>query len=82
MGDSGDSEDSGDSGSSSANRTLVPRELLRPVRNNLLDPILLLPPASARSRRVAKGVCKGVAGVVEICANARARAVRLDGEGR
>jgi hypothetical protein len=34
----------------------------------------------ARRSRLAKGVRKGVAGVVDICASARARAARLEGD--
>lgn len=42
-----------------------------------MDKAVVVP---ARSRRLAKGVRKGVAGVVDIWARARARAARLEGE--
>ena len=70
----------GDSGgSSSTNRTLFPTELCRPVRGCLeeVDKAVVVP---ARSSRLAKGVRKGVAGVVDSWARTRARAARLDGD--
>lgn len=42
-----------------------------------MDKAVVVP---ARSSRLAKGVRKGVAGVVDIWARARARAARLEGE--
>ena len=49
------------------------RRLADVVRGNI---------APARKSRLANGVYKGVAGVVEACAMACARAARLDGEVR
>lgn len=61
------------------NRTLVPKPLPRPLRFRKLEPVRV-PIPSARNKRLANGVYKGVAGVVEICVSALARAARLDGD--
>ena len=53
----------GDSGSSIANRTIVAME---PRRLRVLFSEPYLSPSSAARRRLAKGVNKGVAGVVDI----------------
>ena len=55
---------------------MEPGRALRPRRR---DDIFGVAPSS-RNNRVAKGVYNGVAGVVEICARALARAARLDGD--
>ena len=68
----------GDAGSWSANRTLFPMALPRPLRR--LE-VLGLVRTPARSSRPAKGVYSGVAGVVDpCCARNLARAARLEGE--